>query len=264
VKRLLVFGTLFLVAAFGAAGARADGDPASDILYVQDIFVPYPKPSADLVTALNTAVAGANKGGMKLKVAVLAGESDMGTARSLFGRPGDYAKFLGLELSYNYDGLLLVVMPAGFGLFKGEANTATFEHAVSSVNIDSASADGLVRTATAAVKRLVALGIKDVDRAAPSVRLFPARGKRGAKIELVYAVSDNSGRSSEVVRVYAGQHRAVGTLRSPMERAALGTLDSVKWQVPRRPAPATYRFCVVATDPAGNASRPSCAPIRVR
>jgi hypothetical protein len=252
---------LLLVTAFAAAGARADGDPASDILFVQDVFVPYPKPSADLVTALNTAVAGANKGGLKLKVAVLGSVSDMGTARSLFGRPTDYAKFLGLELSYNYDGLLLVVMPAGFGLFKVNTDTTKFENAVGSVSVDSSNADALTRTATAAVQRLVGLGTKDVDRAAPTVHAFPARGKRGAKVELVYSVSDNSTRSREVVRVYAGQHLAVAALRSPMEHA-LGSLDSVTWRAPLHPAP-TYRFCVVATDPVGNSSRPTCAPIHV-
>ena len=259
-KRTLVLATLLLVAAFAAAGARADGDPASDILFAQDVFVPYPKPSANLITALNAAVAGANKGGLKLKVAVLAGESDMGTARSLFGRPADYAKFLGLELSYNYHGLLLVVMPAGFGLFRDNMSTVPFEHAVSSVNIDASTADGLVRTATTAVQRLVVLGTKDVDRAAPSVHAFPARGKHGAKVDLVYAVSDDSNRSSEVIKVYAGA-RVIATLRSPTERAH-GTLDAVNWRVPMHPD-STYRFCVVATDPAGNTSRPSCAPIRL-
>jgi hypothetical protein len=260
VKRLFLLATLVLVAAIGAAGARADGDPASDILFVQDVFIPYPKPSADTVGTLTNEVAAANAGGMKLKVAVLAAEFDMGTARSLFNRPTDYAKFLGTELSYNYDGLLLVVMPAGFGIFKKDADTTRYDNAVSPVSIDKSSADGLMRTAAAAVKRLVAVGVKDVDRAAPSVHAFRAHGKRGTKIELVYAVSDNSNRSREVVQVYAGPI-AVATLRSPMERA-LGTLDSVRWRAPRHPA-STYRFCVIAMDPTGNTSKATCAPIRV-
>jgi hypothetical protein len=260
VKRLLVLAVLFLVAAFGAATANADGDPASDILVFQDVFFPFPKPSPDLGTALNTAVAGVNKGGMKLKVAVLAGPGDMGTARSLFGRPADYAKFLGTELSYNYDGLLLVVMPAGFGLFKQGADTAKFEHAVSAVNLEVSNVDDLTRTATAAVHRLGALGTKDVDRVAPRVRAFAVQAKRGAKVDLVYDVSDNSGQSREVVRVYRGP-LAIATLRSPLERAHTGTLDAVHWRIPKRSG--SYRFCVVATDPAGNASRPSCAAIRI-
>jgi hypothetical protein len=185
----------------------------------------------------------------------------MGTARSLFGRPGEYAKFLGLELSYNYNGLLLVVMPAGFGVFKSSANTTPFEHAVSFVNVDGSNPDALMKTATSAVHRLAALGIKDVDRVAPSVHAFGARAKRGAKVDLAYDVSDNSGQSREVVKVYAAA-KLTATLRSPLERVHSGTLDVVGWRVPKHPAKA-YRFCVVATDPAGNTSRPSCAAIRV-
>jgi hypothetical protein len=185
----------------------------------------------------------------------------MGTARSLFGRPADYAKFLGLELSYNYDGLLLVVMPAGFGLFKGNTDTTRFEHEVSSVSIDGATPDGLVRTATAAVRRLIALGIRDADHTPPTVRAFSVKAKRGTRTALTYAVNDNTGRSREVVQVYAGAF-AVATIRSPLEVTHSGVLDAVRWRVPARPAKA-YRFCVVATDPAGNTSRPSCAPIRV-
>jgi hypothetical protein len=261
VKRLLVLVALVLAASLGAAIAYADGDPASDILFVQDVFVPYPKPTQDVSAALFTAVAGVNKGGLKLKVAVLASQTDMGTARSLFGRPADYAKFLGTELSYNYDGLLLVVMPAGFGLFKENTDTAKFEHAVSAVDINGATTDDLMRTATSAVKRLGALGVKDVDRIAPRVHAFAAHVKRGAKVDLVYDVSDDSGTSREVVRVYAGS-RVAATLRSPLERVQSGTLDAVHWRAPARPG-ASYRFCVTATDPAGNASKPSCAPIRV-
>jgi hypothetical protein len=262
VRHLLVLAAFFVVAAAGASTARADGDPASDILFAQDVFVPYPKPSQDVSATLFTAVAGVNKNGMKLKVAVLAGEVDMGTARSLFGRPADYAKFLGTELAYNYDGVLLVVMPAGFGVFKKDAPTTKFEHAVSSVAIEAANTDDLVRTATAAVKKLGALGIKDVDRAAPIVHAFAVQAKRGSKVDLLYDVSDNSGRSREIVQVYAGQS-VTATLHSPLEGAHGGVLDAVHWRVPKQRARSSYRFCVVATDPAGNKSRPSCAPIRV-
>jgi opacity protein-like surface antigen len=260
-QRFLVLATLVLVASLCAASARADGDPASDVLYVQDVFVPYPSPPADTVAALETIVKHANAAGLRLKVAVLASQTDMGTARSLFNRPGDYAKFLGYELSYNYEGLLLVVMPAGFGVYKKDAATTEFEHAVSSVNIEGPASDALMRTATAAVRRLIALGPKTVDKVAPTVRALVARAKRGARADLVYAVNDDSGRSREVVKVYAGT-RVVATLRSPVEVTRNGILDSVRWRIPAKPAKA-YRFCVVATDPAGNASRASCAAIRI-
>jgi hypothetical protein len=261
VKRLLLVGALVVVAAFAAAGARADGDPASDILYVQDVFVPYPKPSADAVTNLTKAVATANAGGLKLKVAVLATEFDMGTARSLFNRPTDYAKFLGTELAYNYDGLLLVVMPAGFGVFKKDADTTRYENAVAPVSIDRSGPDGLMQSATTAVRRLISLGIKDADHTPPTVHAFSAHAKRGARLDLTYDVNDNSSRSREVVRIYAGTHVAA-TLRSPLEVTRAGILDAVRWRAPAHPVK-TYRFCVVATDPAGNASRSSCASIRI-
>jgi hypothetical protein len=93
------------------------------------------------------------------------------------------------------------------------------------------------------------------------VRALVARAKRGARVDLVYAVNDDSGRSREVVKVYAGT-RVVTTLRSPLEVAHNGLLDAVRWRVPAKPAKA-YRFCVVATDPAGHSSRPSCAAIRI-
>jgi hypothetical protein len=260
-QRFLALATLVLVASLCAGTARADGDPASDVLYVQDVFYPYPTPPADAVAALEAIVKQANAGGLRLKVAVLASQTDMGTARSLFNRPTDYAKFLGYELSYNYFGVLLIVMPAGFGVYKHNATTTELEHAVSSVNIDGTSAEGLMRTATASVRRLMTLGPKTVDKVAPTVHALAVRAKRGARADLVYAVNDDSGRSREVVKVYAGT-RVLTTLRSPVEVTRNGILDAVRWRVPAKPAKA-YRFCVVATDPAGNASRPSCAAIRI-
>jgi hypothetical protein len=54
---LVVVATGFLVA--GAPGASADGDPASDVLYFQDAYVPYTRPSQaasnDLFKSLNAA-----------------------------------------------------------------------------------------------------------------------------------------------------------------------------------------------------------------
>jgi hypothetical protein len=43
------------------------------------------------------------------------------------------------------------------------------------------------------------------------------------------------------------------------------TPESVSWRAPKVPAKgAAYRFCVKATDRAGNASAQSCASIRLR
>jgi hypothetical protein len=98
------------------ASARANGDPASDYLLVQDLFLPFnAKIDADTVERLRDVIKGAEKGGYKIKVALILTRYDLGTAFSLYDQPQRYAQFLGLELSFLYQGNLLVVMPKGHG-----------------------------------------------------------------------------------------------------------------------------------------------------
>ena len=129
------------------------------------------------------------------------------------------------------------------------------------MKINASSSDDLVHTATLAVRRLVAVLNKQPDHLPPSVHALAATA-HGRRVVLRYKVSDDSGRSSEIVRVYGQGTHPLATLASPMEAATAGTVDSVRWRVPRKHA-AKYRFCVVATDPSLNVSKPSCAPIRV-
>lgn len=99
------------------ATAQANGDPASDYLLVQDLFLPFnAKIPADTVERLQNVIKGAEKGGYKIKVALILTRYDLGTAFSLFNKPQQYAEFLGLELSFIYQGRLLVVMPSGYGV----------------------------------------------------------------------------------------------------------------------------------------------------
>jgi len=49
-----------------------------------------------------------------------------------------------------------------------------------------------------------------------------------------------------------------------MERARGWTLDSVKWHAPAHVDEAKLRFCVLARDRAGNASKASCAALRIK
>ena len=51
--------------------------------------------------------------GYRVKVAVIASGADLGAIPSLFGKPTEYSRFLGVELSMYYVGPLLIVMPAG-------------------------------------------------------------------------------------------------------------------------------------------------------
>src|SRR5207245_1752621 len=52
-----------------APAARADGDPASDILFFQNVFLPYPSPSVAVSQGLISAIKTENQAGLRLKVA---------------------------------------------------------------------------------------------------------------------------------------------------------------------------------------------------
>ena len=105
-------------ALFVPAAARADGDPASDTLYKHRVFLP-PSVGGEARAgspALQRATADAERAGMPVRVALIAAPSDLGAIPSLFGRPAQYARFLGMELQFVYPGRLLVVMPQGAAL----------------------------------------------------------------------------------------------------------------------------------------------------
>lgn len=96
--------------------AAADGDPASDVLLLQDLFVPYapgvPKPLENTITTLLKTT---RKAGFRLKVAIIAKPQDLGAVPQYFGRPQAYAPFLEREIAFNSSKALLVVMPSGYG-----------------------------------------------------------------------------------------------------------------------------------------------------
>jgi hypothetical protein len=98
--------------------ARANGDPASDILITNQVYIgpEVPISNADR-DALVKTVAAANERGYPIRVALIPFTSDLGTAVSLWGRPQDYAKFLGSELAFVYTKPLLIAMPSGFGVY---------------------------------------------------------------------------------------------------------------------------------------------------
>jgi hypothetical protein len=145
-----------LVAAFAAQAAHADGDPASDYLLGQKVFLPYDakfpaKQSAEL-TAL---IGAANKAGFKIRVAVIWSAYDMGAVTTLWRKPRTYAKFLGLELGFVYKQRLLVVMPNGFG-FNWPKHPPAAEYALLSTIAIPRGATGLLTAAQAAVTKLAA------------------------------------------------------------------------------------------------------------
>jgi hypothetical protein len=135
--------------------ALADGDPASDVLLGQDIFYSYnPPPSPALEKTLNAEVAAARRVGFPVKVALIRSTTDLGLIPDLFGRPQTYARFLGLEISRQWKGPLLVVMAAGYGVNR---IPAAAQSAVSALPKPAgAHIDDLVRAATAAIARIAA------------------------------------------------------------------------------------------------------------
>jgi hypothetical protein len=112
---LLVAAVAALVA---VPAARANGDPASDVLITNQVYIgpEVPLSNSDR-DALVKTVAAANERGYPIRVAVIAFTSDLGTAVSLWRHPRDYAKFLGSELAFVYTKPLLIAMPSGFGVY---------------------------------------------------------------------------------------------------------------------------------------------------
>ena len=106
----------------GATPALADGDPASDVLATQTLFLPADAGlSAGQQAQLASLASAARRSGVSLRVAVIASPVDLGSVTELWRQPQTYARFLAQELSVVYQAhpptptTLLVVMPNGFG-----------------------------------------------------------------------------------------------------------------------------------------------------
>ena len=265
--RPVVVVVVFAVAAIllAPAAARADGDPASDVLYFQDVFLPYVKPAADLAKQLNAAVASANQAGFRIKVAVIASEQDLGSVPSLFNRQDVYARFLGAELKTFYTYRLLIVMPAGFGSYDNGKPTDVEKAALAGITIASTSSDDLTKAATAAVTKLrqvIGTGSRKGSKA-PSVSALPSSGTKGKTANLRYTVYDASAKSREIVRVYGPAYLLFATITTRFARANPKRTASVIWKVPADLGTTKLQFCVLAQDPTGNQSRTSCARLKI-
>jgi hypothetical protein len=157
-RLLLTLACLALIAGGSSApAARADGDPASDVLLGANVFYPYSPPVASsLQKALNGETAAAAKAHFRLKVALIDGPFDLGVVPQMFGQPQEYARFLDQELRLflGPHPMLLVVMPSGYGTqgLPGPARAA-----VDSLTKPAGKrSDDLARAAIAAVPKLAA------------------------------------------------------------------------------------------------------------
>jgi len=264
-RSLLFAAALAALAGVATTTARADGDPASDVLYLQDVFVPYAAPTPDVVKRLVDTVAAANRAGFRIKVAVIQSEQDLGSVPSLFNRQTIYARFLGTELKLFYRDRLLVVMPAGFGVYRDGLPVEREVAALGMVTIDSPDADGLTNAAATAVEKLrkaIDTRVKK-DRTPPVVRALAATATKGKPATLAYTVFDASGRSRQIVRVYGPALLLFTTIVTKYDRAKPRRAAKVTWRVPLKLETTKLQFCVVAEDASGNQSKASCAPIHV-
>jgi hypothetical protein len=123
--RLVAAGLAAVALALAPAVARADGDPASDVLITQPLYLPAdasltPTEQAQLAALVRSAATA----GYPIRVAVVASTIDLGSVTPLWHHPTQYAQFLGIELSEMYRGPLLVVMPNGYGYYRASGGTA--------------------------------------------------------------------------------------------------------------------------------------------
>jgi hypothetical protein len=136
--------------------ARANGDPASDVLITQQVFLPAEAPiPASAAEELQKTVAAANQRGFTIRVALIVFTGDLGTAVSLWKHPQSYARFLGSELAFVYTKRLLIAMPSGFGFDHGTKPVAKERRVLARVPVGKTPAE-LARSATAAVRALAA------------------------------------------------------------------------------------------------------------
>jgi hypothetical protein len=110
---------LLATSALAAPSARANGDPASDYLISQPVFFPFESKVGDIAAReLTQLLEVAKKAGLEVRVALIATPADLGAVPVLYRKPQRYADFLGQELVFFYKGMLLVVMPNGYGLHR--------------------------------------------------------------------------------------------------------------------------------------------------
>jgi hypothetical protein len=101
--------------ALAPASASADGDPASDVLLSQNVFLPYNGVSTKVEDELYSVTDAAQRAGFPLKVVLIGSKTDLGAIPQYFGRPEIYARYLSYEIGTAVSGQVLVVMANGFG-----------------------------------------------------------------------------------------------------------------------------------------------------
>jgi hypothetical protein len=181
----LVASISALVLGWLAGSAGADGDPASDVLASQSLFLPQDAGvSARQQVQLLDLLAAAQRSGFQIRVAVIASSTDLGSVTALWRRPQSYAQFLGQELSLVYRGPLLVIMPAGFGFYWLGHSVAAERSALAGLQTPPAASLG--SAGLEAIQRLA--GASGHALAIPSPALSSGPGSFDALPWIVFAI----------------------------------------------------------------------------
>jgi hypothetical protein len=145
-----------LLALVGVPVAHADGDPASDYLITQRVFLPYDTkiPTSDQ-QVLQGIVADAHKKGYPIRVALIGSDYDLGSVTVLWKQPRRYAQFLAEELQFVHKDPLLTVMPNGMGFYWVGHKAAGEQATLDDIPI-APGGHGLAQAATRAVQQLAA------------------------------------------------------------------------------------------------------------
>jgi hypothetical protein len=172
-RRAILLAAALSALSLGVPAALADGDPASDYLLVNPVFVPPDDgiPPA-YATQLTTVLADAKQRGYVIRVALIKTRYDMGSVTILYRKPKQYAHFLSQELHFVYKGRLLVVMPNGYGYARGGRLQPAQQAVVDRLTPPGATGAELAASATRAVRALAAAAGVDV-------ALPPLRGSTG-------------------------------------------------------------------------------------
>jgi hypothetical protein len=136
------------------ATARADGDPASDVLLGTDVFYPFEPVAHALTVTLSKEVAQARRLKAPIKVALIPSAVDLGTITALFGQPQNYADFLAQEISFVGKAPLLIVMASGYGA--NDVPPAAVAAVKALPKPAGRSADDLAQAAIVAVPKILA------------------------------------------------------------------------------------------------------------
>lgn len=208
---------LALLIGVPVAVAHADGDPGSDVLVFQNLFV---GADAGLTVAqqaqFGQLLSSADRAGFPIRVAIIASPADLGAVTALWNKPRAYASFLGIELSLAYKQRLLVVMPGGFGFnWPGHSVTPVYGE-LANVPIRPGGA-GLLNGARSAVQALA--GADGIKLGSPSpARSQPATATRAGSGSTATA----AGRSTDdSVAIIAAALAAIAALAAGTRVAVL-------------------------------------------